>query len=63
MYQSSKNKEYLAAQQKRTEQIQAKYDHFNAEIKNYSTDVISKISMMDLYDFGNHQDFESIYSS
>ena len=56
----SKNKEYLAAQQKRTEQIQAKYDHFNAEIKKYSTDVISKISMMDLYDFGNHQDFESI---
>ena len=56
----SKNKEYLAAQQKRTEQIQAKYDHFNAEIKKYTPDVIARISMMDLYDFGNHQDFESI---
>ena len=56
----SQNKEYFAAQQKRTEQIQAKYNHFNAEIKKYSSDVISKISMMELFDFGNHNDFDSI---
>ena len=56
----SKNKEYFAAQQKHTEQIQAKYNHFSTEIKKYSTDVISKISMMDMFDFGNHEDFDSI---
>jgi hypothetical protein len=56
----SQNKEYFAAQQKRTEQIQAKYDHFDAEIKKYSPDVIAKISVMDLFDFGNHNDFDSI---
>ena len=56
----SQDKEYFVAQQKRTEQIQAKYEHFNTEIKKYSADVISKISMMDLFDFGNHEDFDSI---
>ena len=54
------NEEYFTAQQKRTEQIQAKYGHFDTEIKKYSPDVIVKISMMDLFDFGNHEDFDSI---
>ena len=54
------NEEYFTAQQKRTEQIQAKYGHFDNEIKKYNPDVIAKISMMDLFDFGNHEDFDSI---
>ena len=54
------DEEYFTAQQKRTEQIQAKYGHFDTEIKKYSPDVIVKISMLDLYDFGNHEDFDSI---
>lgn len=54
------NEEYFTAQQKRTEQIQAKYGHFDTEIKKYNPDVIAKISMMDLFDFGNHEDFDSI---
>ena len=56
----SMNEEYFTAQQKRTEQIQAKYGHFDTEIKKYNPDVIAKISMMDLFDFGNHEDFDSI---
>ena len=56
----SVNEQYVIARQKNLKQIQDKYDHFNTEIKKYSADVISKISMMDLYDFGNHEDFDSI---
>ena len=56
----SQNKEYFAAQQKRTEQIQAKYDHFNNEIKHYPTHVIVKIAAMNIVDFSNPDDFESI---
>jgi hypothetical protein len=54
------NEEYFTTQQKRAEQIQAKYGHFDTEIKKYNPDVIAKISMLDLYDFGNHEDFDSI---
>ena len=55
-----KTPEHILAQQTRTEQLQVKFNHFNTEIKKYSTDVITKISMMDLFDFGNPDDFESI---
>ena len=54
------DEQYVIARQKNLEQIQAKYDHFDTEIKKYSPDVIVKISMLDLYDFGNHEDFDSI---
>jgi hypothetical protein len=54
------DEQYVIARQKNLEQIQAKYGHFDTEIKKYSPDVIVKISMLDLYDFGNHEDFDSI---
>jgi hypothetical protein len=56
----SVNEQYVIARQKNLEEIQAKYDHFDAEIKKYNPDVIAKISVMDLFDFGNHEDFDSI---
>ena len=56
----SANEEYIIAQQKNTKQIQDKYDHFNAEIKKYDSGVIMQISMMDIFDFGHHEDFDSI---
>lgn len=56
----SVNEQYVIARQKNLEQMQTKYDHFDSEIKKYNPDVIAKISVMDLFDFGNHEDFESI---
>ena len=54
------NEQYIIERHKNLEQIQAEYDHFNTEIKKYHPHVIAKISMMDLFDFGNHEDFDSI---
>lgn len=52
--------EYLRKEQNRIDQIQAKYHHFNNEIKHYHTNVIAKIAAMDIFDFSNPEDFESI---
>ena len=54
------NEQYVIARQKNLEQIQAKHDYFNTKIKKYSLDVITKISSMGLFDFGNHEDFDPI---
>jgi hypothetical protein len=54
------DEDYAITQHNRAEQIKAKYGHFDTEIKKYSPDVIVKISMLDLFDFGNHEDFDSI---
>ncbi len=52
--------EYLWIEQNRIDQIQAKYDHFNNEIKHYHINVIVKIAAMNIFDFSNTDDFESI---